>query len=227
MSVTGTSTIRDNSTFGAFNGTNATSSFFAENNYWGGWNAAHLGGNSGPYHAAFNPSGKGNPVSSYVDCLPHVVAYLFNPADGSTSPPAVNLETNEMRWGGSTTYATEWDNAIDTWNASTSGAVNIYYAGSDENLIVEDIDDPLEDWAGKWFAEEEPPRIRLNEDQLSGATANQIQCVTTHELGHSLGLAHSLFGNVMYAFCDSGQRTLGTNDVSDYEFLWSDGYKWD
>ena len=196
----------------------------AENNYWGGW--ADLGGNSGPYHATYNANGVGDPVSNFVDFDPYTVAYLYDPADASTSPPAVNLDENEIRWGGSTAYSTEWDNAVEMWNASTSGAVNIYYAVSANDLLVEDIDDPLEPWAGKWSAEENPPKILLNDDQLSGASSNQVQCVASHELGHALGLAHSITTNIMYESCASGQVVPGAQDLADYEFVWEDGYLW-
>jgi hypothetical protein len=223
------STIYNNSTYGAYKTGSPTSTM--KNNYWGGWTPIDYDPdkNPGPEHTGSNPDGAGNDVSNYIDFEPYIVAYLYDPANASTSPPAVNFETYEMRWSSSTQYLTEWEAAVDTWNASTSGAVNIHYATSSADLVVDDVyrDDVI--WAGYWYPIGESglssAKIELNEYRLDGQSSTTIQNVAAHELGHALGLAHSTGTNVMVTPV-MGIDYLGTQDIYDYEFLWSSGYLW-
>jgi len=46
------------------------------------------------------------------------------------------------------------------------------------------------------------------------------QAAATHELGHALGLDHSFYGDVMDPVGGLPQTTLGTQDKSDYHYLW-------
>lgn len=65
-------------------------------------------------------------------------------------------------------------------------------------------------------------KLYLNQYLLKNTTTIQKQATTTHELGHALGLDdHSLYNNVMYRAMTANPRiTLGTQDISDYRYLW-------
>ena len=225
------SAIYDNGDYGAYSSFFSPATFIAENNYWGAWIAADLGKNTGPYHATLNPNGGGDTITSYIDFEPYTVAYLFDPADSDYSPPAVNIDALEMKWSSSTVYSTEWQNGINVWNSSTTGAVSISYIASpaSADLLVHDVDDPLVIWSGLWVPGEEPPHILLNEDEnrLGSASTEQIQCITTHELGHAVGLAHGVVDNIMYYDCTAGQVEPGTQDLHDHGYVWDNGYRWE
>ncbi len=62
--------------------------------------------------------------------------------------------------------------------------------------------------------------IGLNEYYLDSQSSSRRQNTATHELGHSLGLAHSIFGNIMY-YDQTTQTALGSQDIYDYNYLWN------
>ncbi len=130
-----------------------------------------------------------------------------------------SVDGGEIRWGGSTQYSTQWNSAISTWNAL--GAVNIApdTIFTIEDLTVIDTNQGDSGWTGLYTNTAGADDIYLNTYYLSGNTSAQRQNTCTHELGHSLGLAHSLSGNVMYA-SQTSQTSLGTHDVSDYNELY-------
>lgn len=70
-------------------------------------------------------------------------------------------------------------------------------------------------------------KIELNEFELFAETSTIIQNMTTHELGHAMGLAHSPSGNVMKNNCDPAQTTPSDQDLADFEMLWSREWPWD
>lgn len=110
---------------------------------------------------------------------------------------------------------------MSTWNSV--GAVD-FVTESDENaadLWVNDINRSdlaiLGEWRGKAAA---PDILVLNTYFLDSAQfSNLRESTIVHELGHALGLHYSYWGNVMYAF-PSLQISLGTQDQSDYDYLW-------
>ena len=135
-----------------------------------------------------------------------------------------SVDSGEIRWGGSTVYSTQWYGAIYTWNAlnKISIAPDNWYTY--EDLRVSDVNRA----DGEWY--NVPARythysymtdtIKLNQSYLNRYNVLQRQMVATHELGHAHGLNdHSIYGNVMYRSVTS-QTQLGTQDVSDYRYLW-------
>jgi len=131
---------------------------------------------------------------------------------------SVNTTSSEIRWTASTTYMTEWSAAVATWSALS--AIDIYSATSSLDIDVFDYFDSLADWVGAWAYEATTTdAILLNSYYLSSSTPSEVQNVTTHELGHALGLDHSIFGNVMY-YIQTPRIILGPQDLSDYEFQW-------
>ena len=207
----GSSTMQNNSSYGVLNnGSGSTIDALA--NYWG-----H---NSGPYHPTLNPSGLGNAVSDDVDFDPwnteqHYLQGIWSVDEG------------EIRWdfGGSTTtqFAAQWYAAVDTWNAL--GVINIATdtATTVRDLTLIEVNRSDGDWltiTGAWdydliLADE----LYLNAYNLGGDPDEEIQNTCTHELGHALGLDHSYSGNIMYSY-QSSQTTLGSQDTSDYNYLW-------
>lgn len=131
-----------------------------------------------------------------------------------------SVDAGEIRWGGSTTYSTQWNGAIGTWNALSNG-VNIApdTAWTYEDLRVSDVNRSYVTWTGQYTRSAGTDNLRLNRYYLNNNTNAQRQNTATHELGHALGLAHSISGNVMY-YAQTSQTSLGTQDVTDYTFLW-------
>lgn len=131
-----------------------------------------------------------------------------------------SVDSGEIRWGGSTTYSTEWSGGISTWNAL--GAINIApdTIWTIEDLTVSDTNAGDSGWTGQYtYYSLGADTIQLNTYYLSGDTSSERQNTTTHELGHSLGLAHSYSGNIMYS-SQTSQTSLGTHDTEDYNTLY-------
>lgn len=233
MSITASSTIHNNTTYGAFNNTSATSSFFAENNYWATGTSTAT---SGPYHVTLNPGGTGDSVSSYIDFDPWIgkastTSLAHYVIEGST---AVQPGLCNVPYHASTTYATALTNAVNTWNAqprvslaATSSTSSIW------TVLIYDVNKPYESWRGQTshgYALELLPSqatstVELNTYYLDNDQNTSVtQKTVTHELGHVLGLDHSFSGNVMYAH-PSSQTALGDQDLIDYDYQW--GYERD
>src|SRR3989338_7587843 len=189
----------NNAYYGIYN--NTANTVNAENNYWDSY--------TGPYHSSTNPSAFGDPVSDYVD---------YNPWHHITGSGSV--QNGQLKWTGSTDYMVDWLDAVDTWN--DLGLVNIA-SDSEEYLFVRDV----ENWTSvSWTAERnpffDPDQIRLNKDYMENFDEGDGRLNTIlHELGHALGLGHSIINNVMYEFVGDGKSTLlGTQDIYDYNYIW-------
>jgi len=128
---------------------------------------------------------------------------------------ADGVDGNVMEWTGSTTFTTAFSAGVDTWKQESK--INIYYVASSPDITVSDIDDEFTLWAGKYFYL--TYELKFNQDKLRGQTDALKQHVTTHELGHALGLDHSYAGNVMVDPSTS-QTGLGWQDWRDYHYLW-------
>lgn len=213
-SVTDGNKIHDNDLYGIYN--NTVSAIDAEDNYWGD--------PTGPYHSVNNTGGLGNAVSDYVDFNPwdNLLHYILNEiysAYCSSFNSCTSVYSDELQWknDGVTSYTAELSSAIATWDAE--GDVDFIEDNSTPALELSEVD--LDDviWKGKWIPEDTPDAIKLNSYFLDGNTSNQIENTILHELGHALGLGHSFTGNVMY-FNQTSQAALGSQDISDYEYLW-------
>lgn len=130
-----------------------------------------------------------------------------------------SVDDREIRWGGSTKYSSEWNSSISTWNAL--GEINIApdTIWTIEDLTVDDVYRSDVQWTGRWIYSVGADELELNEYYLDNSTTNQKKNTITHELGHSLGLAHSYSGNIMY-YVQTSQTSLGSQDISDYDYLW-------
>lgn len=130
-----------------------------------------------------------------------------------------SVDEEEIRWGGSTTYSTQWNSAITTWNALSVINIAADTAATYEDLTVSDVTKSTVTWAGQYTNSVGSDTIKFNTYFMNGYSSSKKQNVTTHELGHALGLAHSLSGNIMYAYVAT-RTSLGTQDTTDYHYLW-------
>lgn len=134
-----------------------------------------------------------------------------------------SVDNGEIRWGGSTKYSSQWAYAVDTWNEL--GEINIApdTAATYEDLTIYDRYYDDVDWTGKYDNDIiGDDQIYFNTYYLDDATNDDwIKNTALHELGHALGLAHHRIDfNVMFEDW-ANIATLGTQDISDYNYLWS------
>jgi hypothetical protein len=208
------SAIDANSDHGVYN--NTTDLLLTTDATYDWWNSTW-----GP-HSSTNGS-SGDAVTDKVTYSP------WNHVNDPSSDSSVH--GGEERWDGSTTYTTLWANSIDTWNTegANDGAVTIVSATGSSDLTVSDSSTPFVIWDGRYKPKTTDP-ITPNDQlyvytariQADGLDTNEIQHVLTHELGHSLGLGHSASNdaNNIMASSTNSRTTLGTEDQSDYRFLW-------
>lgn len=131
-----------------------------------------------------------------------------------------SVDGREIRWEGGTAYRDQFNAAIRTWNAL--GRINIApdIIATITDLSVLDVNRRDVNWAGSYFwSPVSADTIAFNTAFLLNASNNRRQAVITHELGHALGLDHSIIGNVMVSGVWD-QTRLGAQDISDYRFLW-------
>ncbi len=128
---------------------------------------------------------------------------------------------SDIRWGGSTTYSSQWNSAVSTWNGQDPIDILPDKWWTFVDVVLSDVDDSSVSWAGLYTHNSTlDDTIKLNIDVLENNTSAEVQHTATHELGHALGLAHSTADNVMY-YQQSSQTALGTHDISDYDYLWN------
>jgi len=126
-----------------------------------------------------------------------------------------SVDGDEIRWGGTTKYSSQWSFAVSEWNGE--GLINIAPDTllTYEDLTISDTSKPLLSWYGSY---DKKSRIYFNTYYMDKVTSSKKKHVTTHELGHALGLGHSVSGNVMYD--STWIYYLGSQDISDYQYLW-------
>lgn len=198
-------TIASSTTNGFYNATAATTT--AEYNYWG-----DSGGPSGGAG-----SGSGDVITWKVDPTPHLTVphYLGIYDEDGTLASSVD-GGNSIHWNGDfAPYDTAWHWSVSTWN--TLGSVDV---ATDTEFTILDLTVSTSSrsdqaWAGNWV----PVPGDIDTLELNGYTDAQRQEVITHELGHAHGLGHSYPGNIMH-YTETGTTTLGSQDTSDYYYLW-------
>ncbi len=128
-----------------------------------------------------------------------------------------SVDSGEIRWGGSTQYTWERDDAILTWNNENPINIAPDTVWTVEDLTFSDVNCGCYPWSGAWQPNTGADSLFLNLAYMPSNYDNRRH-VVTHELGHALGLAHSVSGNVMYN--SAYQYTLGSQDLTDYHYLW-------
>jgi hypothetical protein len=144
-----------------------------------------------------------------------------------------NSSTQTLNWhyDAPQTYSSSVDSASAVWNtlhpviiASTTATSTT--AGMDEEILEVDSNSGM--WlsvnARTFFAATSSypaSSLVLNRHYMNGYDSNANESVILHEFGHALGLDHSYWGNIMnYYLPLVPQTTLGSQDESDYHFIW-------
>lgn len=200
---------RSSSSIETYSGQEVTSTSSGLKGYW------RFNGTSTDLATGNSTSGQsGNPTFSTYTPFGHFIL------DQNLYPTSVNTSTRELKWHASTTYSNEWLGAISAWNALGKITFSSTTPSSTAYVKVYDVNEPLEDFTGVWTPLVGlPDTIELNLPKLAGGTSSSTQKTATHELGHALGLAHSIFGNVMY-YIQTTQTWLGNKDIDDFNYFW-------
>jgi len=209
--------IYGNTTDGVYNN-KANHDLNGQYNYWGATNgpSGDGSGSGQSIHSRFGSSIIYNPYLTSV--------HYVNVTSGGATTSAVHSRTIKYV-ATSTQYTSEWYQAVDTWNALNAVAISTSTSASTSDLWVFDIDDSSVTWIAGYSNDHTGSstlndQIRFNSYYMPSVTSKLM--VATHELGHALGLGHSYQGNVMFC-CDNplyATTTLGTRDISDYNWLW-------
>lgn len=129
-----------------------------------------------------------------------------------------SVDGSEIAWGGKTTYAAQCALGTTVWNALGKISITPDTAWTIEDLTYIDTSSRIYTWYAAWGQRVGSDGLWMNTYNSSGLTATKLQSVCTHELGHALGLDHSIVGNVMYKY--SWDIILGAQDTSDYSYLY-------
>lgn len=132
-----------------------------------------------------------------------------------------SVDDGEIRCGGSTTYRTNWDSGRSTWNSLEKVKITGDANNTLQDLTVKDVNKDYVSWAGYYdYDSLNADEILLNTYYLKNYSKAWRTNVCTHELGHALGLAHSISDNIMDENVTS-RTSLGKQDKLDYNYLWN------
>ncbi|MFC0475565.1 matrixin family metalloprotease [Robertmurraya beringensis] len=117
-----------------------------------------------------------------------------------------------LDWGGSSKYSTNLSSGATVWNNYKSGVIRPDTASTLQDVTISDYYE-VSSTAGVTSS---GGTLKFNDYKMSGYDSTKKKNVAMHELGHALGLAHNLSGDVMYAYV-STVVTLSFNDKASYD----------
>jgi len=178
----------------------------AQNNYWG-----DVDGPTGE-----GPGDYGDAISTYVNYDPWLTEshYILTDQFGNATS---SVKNKRIYWQDSESLPM-WEDSISTWNdlghitfaEATTSEIDLQTASEDRS------DAP---YVAQYNYLVKPKLININHYYFDGYSDIDKENTLTHELGHSLGLGHSYWGNIMYYMVYS-TTTLWEQDLWDYHYLW-------
>ncbi|MCQ2011313.1 matrixin family metalloprotease [Sporolactobacillus sp. STSJ-5] len=117
-----------------------------------------------------------------------------------------------MDWGGSTSYLSYFKSGVNTWNNYIGNKIRHDTDWTIKDVTLSDIY-IVNGTNATTYQYGELKFNKYNMDQLSGT---RKQNVATHELGHTLGLAHNTSEDIMYKY-DTTRTSLSANDKASYD----------
>ncbi|MFE4810764.1 matrixin family metalloprotease [Peribacillus simplex] len=117
-----------------------------------------------------------------------------------------------MDWGGSSKYSTNFTSGVSVWNNYKSGVIRKDTASTIPDVKISDYSQ-VSQTAGVTSS---VGTIKFNDYKMNGYDSTKRKNVAIHEIGHALGLAHNLNGDVMYQYV-STKTTLSFNDKASYD----------
>ncbi|WNY25321.1 M57 family metalloprotease [Methanolapillus millepedarum] len=149
-----------------------------------------------------------------------LIAFIFlisatTPVLGAT----VKLQTwdlvdsgKHLDWGGSTTYQSEFNASVVTWNNYKAGIIRKDGIANLKDVTISDYS--LQD---SYSGVTSPSgTLKFNTYYMKDYSTDVRKNVCTHELGHALGLDHNSQGDVMYSQV-TVRNDLSANDKASYD----------
>lgn len=117
-----------------------------------------------------------------------------------------------LDWSGSTAYLSQFNAAVNVWNNYKSGVIRKDSWNTINDVTISDFSE-VSSVAGVTSSN---GTIKFNKYVMNDLSSDKRKNVCIHELGHALGLAHNLNGDVMYTYVSSAV-SLSANDKASYD----------
>lgn len=132
---------------------------------------------------------------------------------------------NHLDWSGSTTYSTQWNQAVSTWNNYAGSVIRQDTALTINDIVITDTSSISATVAATTTTDSSSGksngRIYFSRSVMDTFNNSAKRVATTHELGHTLGLADQPNDSsaVMYKNVSgtSANYSLTANDKYNYD----------